>query len=118
MAANNPSGEKPLQTASFVVHATRGLIRDHGTRRKAMLIVLFAALLFIVIGSTLLQSVLDPRQHPGWFIFFWIVCAWLTMTAILLAVFDLLMVKTGAAKAKDALRSKMEAESSPPDSNG
>jgi hypothetical protein len=118
MAANNPSGEKPLQTASFVVHATRGLIRDQGTRRKAMLIMLLAALLFIVVGSTLLQSVLDPREHPGWFIFFWIVCAWLTMTAILLAVFDLLMVKTGAAKAERALRKKMEAESSRPDGNG
>jgi hypothetical protein len=118
MAANNPSDEKPLQTTSFVVHATRGLIRDQGTRRKAMLVVLLAALLFIVVGSTLLQSVLDPREHPGRFLVYWIVCAWLTMTGILLAVFDLLMLKTGAAKAEEALPKKMEEKSSGSDSAG
>src|ERR1700730_7240194 len=117
MAANNSPGEKPLETASFVVHATRGVIRDQSTRRKAMLIVVLVALLFIVVGSTLLQSVLDLREHPGWFVFVCIVCASLTLTLSLLAIFDVLMLRTSAAKAERALRKRREAESQNSGSN-
>ena len=31
-----PPEEKNLEAVSFVVHATRGVIRDQRTRRKAM----------------------------------------------------------------------------------
>lgn len=112
MVTSNSPDEKPLQTASFAVHATRGLIRDAGTRRKVMVFVLTTALLLIVLGSTLLQSTLNPREHPGWFISFWILCAWFTVTAILLAAFDLLMLRSEARKAQRAMREKMKTDSS------
>jgi len=41
-----------------------------------------------------------------WFILFWAACGWLTLTAILLAVFDLLMVKMEARKTERSLREK------------
>jgi protein-S-isoprenylcysteine O-methyltransferase Ste14 len=103
--------EKPLQTTSFVIHATRGVIRDPGTRRKTMLIVLVVALVLLFSGSTFLQSILNPREHPGWFIFYWIVCAWLTLTAILLAIFDLLMVRLEGRRAERALRESIKTDS-------
>ena len=98
--------EKPLRTASFVVHATRGVIRDQKTRRKAMFALVAIAFLFVVAGVLFLQSPLDPRAHPVWFILFWAACGWLTLTAILLAVFDLLMVKMEARKTERSLREK------------
>jgi protein-S-isoprenylcysteine O-methyltransferase Ste14 len=90
--------EKQLRTVSFVVHAARGMIRDPNTRRKTMFILLVAALVLLFCGSTVLQSTLNPHEHPGWFILFWLVCAWLTLTALLLAIFDMLMVRLQARK--------------------
>src|SRR5712691_7668038 len=100
-------GEKPLRTTSFVIHATRGLIRDPNTRRKTMFVVVLIALVFLFSGSTFLESALNPRDQPVWFILFWLVCAWLALTAMLLAVFDMLMVRSATRKAERVLRSHL-----------
>jgi len=104
----NPPEEKRLETTSFVVHATRGVIRDQRTRRKAMVVLLALAVLMLLAGFTVFQSVLSPREHPWFVILFWIVCVWLTFTALLLAIFDLLMVRVEARRAQRALREKLE----------
>ena len=85
--------DKKLRTGSFVVHATRGLIRDRKTRRRVMLILLAVAVVMIGTGSTVLSPFLEPRGYPGRFILFWLACAWLTVSALLLALFDVLMVR-------------------------
>ena len=59
----------------------------------AMFVVVIVALVMLFLGSTFLAPVLDPKVRPGWFIFYWAVCAWVTVTAVLLAVFDLLLVR-------------------------
>jgi protein-S-isoprenylcysteine O-methyltransferase Ste14 len=109
------SSDKKLSIASFAIHASRGLIRDQVTRRKAMFVVLVAALIFLGVGSTFLQSVLNPREHPGWFILFWFICGWLTFTAVLLAVFDLLFIRAQRRKAERVLRVELTEEG--PDSD-
>src|SRR6267378_4968118 len=97
-----------LRIVSFALHATRGLIRNQSTRRWTMFIVLIIAMLLLFGGTTFLQPFLSPREHPGWFIFFWIACAWLTFLALLLAVFDLLTVKLQARAARKILREKLD----------
>jgi uncharacterized membrane protein len=108
---DNSPDEKRLETTSFVVHATRGVIRDQNTRRKAMLFLLALALLLLISGFTFLQPALNPREHPWLVIFFWIVCIWLTFTALLLALFDLLVLRLQARQTERALREKVEAAS-------
>lgn len=105
----NSPDEKHLQTTSFVVHATRGVIREQNTRRKAMLFLLALALLLLISGFTVLQPALNPREHPWRVIFFWIVCIWLTFTALLLALFDLLVLRLQARRAERELREKLDA---------
>jgi hypothetical protein len=100
--------QKPLQHTSFVIHVTRGLVRDPRIRRRIMVVVLTVAVVLMIFGSTILQKALDPRERPGWFLFFWLVCVWLTTTAILLAVFDLLMLRVQARKAERELRNEIE----------
>jgi protein-S-isoprenylcysteine O-methyltransferase Ste14 len=95
-----------LRTISFVIQASRWAIRDRKTRRKTMFVLLVLALLFLFSGSTFLQSALDPREHSGRFILFWAICAWLTLAAILLAVFDLLIVKLEGRQNERTLREK------------
>ena len=104
---NSPE-EKNLETVSFVVHATRGVIRDQRTRRKAMVVLLALAVLMLLAGFTVFQSALNPREHPWFVILFWIICVWLTFTALLLAIFDLLIVRLEARRAQRALREKLE----------
>ena len=106
------SKEKNLQTVSFVAHATRGVIRDQRTRRKAMVFCLAIALLMLVAGFTVFQTILNPREHPWFVILFWIACVWMTFTATLLAIFDLLIIRAEARRAQRALREKLESESS------
>lgn len=108
----NLPGEKRLPTTSFVVHATRGVIRGQNTRRKAVLVLLMLALLLLISGFTFLQSALNPQEHPWRVILFWIVCIWLTFTAMLLALFDLLVLRLEARRAERALREKLEAAGS------
>jgi uncharacterized membrane protein len=103
-----PPKEKNLETVSFVVHATRGVIRDQRTRRKAMVVLLALAVLMLLAGFTVFQSALNPRDHPWFVILFWIVCVWLTFTALLLALFDLLIVRLETRRAQRALREKLE----------
>lgn len=96
--------EKELRPVSFAAHATRGIIRDRKTRRATMMAVVALALFLMVGGSTFLSSLLDPREHPARFILFWLACAWVTVCVLLLAVFDLLMVRRDAKALRENLR--------------
>ena len=106
-----PNDEQPprprgLRIISFSLHAARGLVRDQTLRRKAMFWTVIVAVLMLFLGSTLLASVLDPQNHPAWFIFYWLACAWISLTAVLLALFDLLLVRAQARKQKNELTEK------------
>jgi protein-S-isoprenylcysteine O-methyltransferase Ste14 len=107
--------EKQLSILSFVLHATRGVIRDQNIRRKTMFVVLVVALVLLFSGSTFLQSNLNPHEHPVWVIFYWLVCAWLTVTAMLLALFDMLVVRARTKNAGKVLHNRLS-ETGNPDS--
>jgi protein-S-isoprenylcysteine O-methyltransferase Ste14 len=97
-----PRDEKKFSPVTFAPQVVRGLIRNQATRRKAMGVVLVLTVLMVIVGSTVLREPLNPREHVGLFLLFWLACAWLTLTVVLLAVFDLLMVRTQARAARRA----------------
>jgi hypothetical protein len=99
--------EKSFSVPSFAVHSARGIIRDQRTRRRTMLALLGVAVPMAVLGSTILQEALSPREHPVRFILYWFACAWLTVSALLLALFDLLMLRTEEHARKRSLRSDL-----------
>ncbi|HEY1770979.1 MAG TPA: hypothetical protein VGG02_12070 [Chthoniobacterales bacterium] len=102
---------KKLRLFSFAAHAARGLVRDQAMRRKAMFAVMLGALLMLSCGSTFLAPALNPHERPGRFIFYWLVCGWLTFTVVLLALFDLLMVRAkGRAKRRTLARKLAESD--------
>jgi protein-S-isoprenylcysteine O-methyltransferase Ste14 len=113
MVKENSPETKSLRPVSFVVHATRGVIRNQTMRRKTMFAVLVIALVLLFSGSTFLASMLNPQEHPMRFVLFWFICAWLTLTTILLAVFDLLMVRLEARKAQRGLQEKFSQTKTP-----
>ena len=109
--------KKPLRVGSFAAHSARGLVRDQSGRRKAMLVTLLFAVAMALLGSTVLAGWLDYHARPVWFVLFWGACAWITVTAMLLAVFDLLVVRAEARATRRILREKMtktpDSQSSP-----
>jgi len=105
-----PRKQPHLRIVSFALHSARGLIRDHSTRRWTMFVVLILTMVLVFAGTTFLQPFLSPRAHPGWFIFFWVACAWLTLLALLLAIFDLLTLKIQGRAARKILREKLRGE--------
>jgi hypothetical protein len=104
--------EKRLRISSFALHAARGVIRDQKMRRNTMFLLLLAALILLFSGSTFLQTTLNPRAHRIGFIVFWFVCVWLTFTAFLLAIFDILLVRAQRRKLERVLRAGLVANDS------
>jgi uncharacterized membrane protein YjgN (DUF898 family) len=98
-----PPNEKKLRFVSFAIHATRGLVRDQTMRRKTMFWIVLGAVLMLFCGATLLTPWLDPKVRPGWFVFYWLACAWITVTAVLLALLDLLLVRAQGREEKRRL---------------
>ncbi|CAN5568497.1 hypothetical protein BH18VER1_BH18VER1_13140 [soil metagenome] len=94
--------EKGFSVSSFAAHSARGIIHDQKTRRRVMLMLIGAALLMLVSGSTFLRGFIEPHEYTGRFMLFWLACAWLTVSALLLAIFDVLIVR---AEARAAARS-------------
>lgn len=70
---------------------------------------MFASVLVAVVllfcGSTFLHPLLRP--HPVWFVLYWLACAWMTVLAVLLAVFDMLMTRMQARAAERMLRDNL-----------
>ena len=107
-----PRDEEKFSTVTFAPQVARGLIRNQGTRRKVMGVALVITITLVVLGSTVLRDPLNPREHVGFFILFWLACAWLTLTVILLAVFDVLMVRAEARATRKAFRDGITANDS------
>lgn len=99
-----PRDDEKFSAVSFAPHVARGLIRNQATRRKVMGIALVIAVTMVIVGSTVLRAPLNPKEHVGFFLLFWLACAWMTLTVLLLAIFDVLMVRVEARAAKKAFR--------------
>ena len=73
---------------------------------------LVVAVLLLIAGSTFLQDVLNPREHAVRFILYWLICAWFTVAALLLALFDALMVRAQGRAARKMLSKEFSPEQS------
>ena len=96
----------------FVIQISKGLIRQQRTRRLMMFYGVLVALVLLFAGSTLLWPVL--RERPFVFLAYWAVCAWITILAVLLAIYDIFKVRTDARRAlrqiaEDATKSQDDA---------
>ena len=90
---------------SLIIQIAKGIIRDQHVRRSAMFYGLLVALVMLFIGSTLLDRWL--KEHPLLFLLYWFACAWVTLAAILLALFDLLMIRAAHRQARRQLKKEM-----------
>ncbi len=105
MADNNPqnnSNQARKKAPSLITTITRGILADQQLRRKAMGAIILAAAAMLMAGATFAADWL--YQRPFLFIIYWLICGWLTLTAILLALFDMLMVRKEGHAARNRLK--------------
>jgi drug/metabolite transporter (DMT)-like permease len=105
--------EKNSWMVPFTIQATQGLLRDQRTRRGIMAISLLVTLVLLVCGLTVLRGWLDPHEHTWRFVLYWLVCAWQTLLALLLALLDILMIRAQARHDRKALHKAIAPEPPP-----
>ena len=93
---------------SLVVGITRGLLFDAHQRRQIMIYVIAAALGLTVVGGTIGFEAL--RANVWMFMLYWLLCAFLTLLAVLLAIYDLLMLRLLARRMQRELDARMQEE--------
>ncbi len=96
-----------MPVIKFIILVTKGLIRNQRSRRIIMFYDMIFALVMLFAGSSVLSGWL--RANPLLFLAYWAGCAWLTLLAVLLAAFDILLVSAAGRRA----RRKLEAECFP-----
>jgi drug/metabolite transporter (DMT)-like permease len=89
----------------LLLAVTRGLILDTAMRRRAMGGCVLAACAMTFAGSSFLARFLADNLRV--FILFWLVCGWLTVTAVLLAIYDLLLLRARARIERKKLRGEI-----------
>lgn len=112
-----PPLQKRLRVVPFALQVTRGLLRDQRARRKTMGITMIVSLVMLIAGLTVLRVWLDPHEHPWRFVLFWFACAWNTVLMVLLALLDILLIRTQARAARKVLQQQFS-ERNTPDSMG
>lgn len=78
-----------------------------------MAVTLVIAVVLTIAGLTVLRPWLDPHEHPWRFILYWLACAWEIVLVLLLALFDLLMVRAQTRAAKRLLQEQFRSGNSP-----
>jgi hypothetical protein len=89
----------------WLVMFTRGLIVDQHLRRVTMFYVVVAAMFMALTGDVIIAGWL--REHLLRFAIYWLACAWLTILAALLAIYDLLMLRVQHRLLRRQLRKRM-----------
>lgn len=86
----------------LIFEIARGILRDQAMRRNAMFVLLVAAMGMLFLGWIVFDGWLMAR--PKVFALFWLVCLWLTCTAMLLAVYDMLALRMKSRRERRHLK--------------
>ncbi len=86
-----------MNNAKFVIQVSKGLIRQQRARRLVMFYSILIALLMI-FGDMVLWPFFG--EHPLLFLAYWAICAWVTLLAVLLALYDVLKVRAAAQRSQ------------------
>jgi hypothetical protein len=87
-----------------IILVTRGILLDPRVRRWAMFVLLMAAMLMVFAGTTFLAGDLSM---PWGFIIYWGICGWLTFASLMLAFWDMLLIRVEARRERRRLEQEL-----------
>jgi hypothetical protein len=93
-----------LNNRKFIIQVCKGLIRHPRARRMLMFYSVLIAIVLAFAGATLLWPLL--RQHPFLFLGYWAACVWITILAVLLALYDMAKVRQEGRLERHRLRAE------------
>ena len=96
-----------MNNPKFVIQVSKGLIRDQRARRTLMFYSVLTALVLLFAGSTVLSRLLDPHEHPFIVVAYWAGCAWITLLAVLLALYDMVKVRADVRRERRRLEREL-----------
>ena len=99
----------------LIIPITRGIIREQSVRRSVIFFVLLGALVMLFLGATFLDGWL--REHPVLFVLYWFACAWSTLTAMLLAFYDIIAIRAATRREQRRLAAEILARKKTEDEN-
>ena len=88
-----------------IILLTKGILRNTRLRRNIMMWIMLAAMVMLFLGSWLIPDAW-ARKHVWLYFLYWAVCTWLTIAGLLLAVFDILIIRAAAR----AMQRRIEAD--------
>jgi hypothetical protein len=94
-----------------IILVTRGILLNPQHRRWAMFICIAAAMLMLFAGATFLESFIAT---PTKFLIYWGACAWLTFASLLLALWDLLLLRAAARRQRRELEKQFSGKHADP----
>jgi membrane protein implicated in regulation of membrane protease activity len=94
---------KKLPAVAFAM--ARSIAGDQTARRRALFRMTLAACVALFLGATLFSAFLD--QHRWLFVLYWLAVAWLTLTIVLVAVYDVLAVLAEGRRARRELEHRL-----------
>jgi len=103
--APHDAQSRAVNNVRFIIQASKGLIRSQRARRTLMFYNVLVLLVMIFAGSTFFWGWL--REHVWFFIGYWGFCAWLTLLAILLALYDMAKVRLDARRERQRLANEI-----------
>lgn len=76
----------------------RPIALNQGSRRGAIFTLTMVTLVMLFLGSTAFDGYLST--HVGAFVVYWLLCAWLTLTFMVLALYDMLALVLAGRRAR------------------
>jgi len=89
----------------FCVTLAKGIVADRHARRSVLFGVTMSAMVMVFAGALFLNGWL--LESPWRFLLYWGACIWLTFLAILLSVYDLLMLRMEAKRERQRLKAQL-----------
>lgn len=106
-----PSPQRPQRGGDLValtVAICLGIIREQRVRRSVLFVVMISIMLMLFGGVVVFDQWL--AKHPIVFLLYWGACLWLTGLSILMALYDMLMVRKAGALSRRRLAEDMAEE--------
>lgn len=93
------------KSQSFILLISKGILRDRVQRRAMLFWMVVATLVQLAVGVFVLDEWL--MAHPLLFLAYWGICLWLTITVLLLAIYDLLAVRVEARWERERIKKQV-----------
>ena len=77
----------------IIILLSKAIVRDQRLRRRTMVGLIGVAVVMLFVGSWAFSDHHWARAHPYVFFAYCATCAWLTLTGVLLALLDIMVIR-------------------------